>query len=350
MYKLENPGRYACIGPSQSGKSELLIKLLRYGEVWKDPPKDVRYIAPTLADRQEYLMRLHDAVKGNGGSLTCEESLPKDDGGYNYNSFLIIDDVLSFPKKDIQRLKEIALRGSHHNKVTLIITQQVPYPQGEDFIAINKNLTGKFILYQTADIVGLQQISWRLFRKGNDFLLYCLYYAKDKLNTNYIFINNHPFTEIKRNNICYTKIFPDEKGPYFFDTENFDWKDLKVERREESPSVMRRPSYVEESENFLRDLIKHPPGLQKRKLKLLSHSKQVHLAKFLHNLNRKKNFSEETQKEILKPQLKKQKKLFKKNLSSVAKFKQTISKPLVLENTLLNIIPLIQLLYNDGRS
>lgn len=221
-WKLKNPGRYACIGPSQSGKSELVLKLINCSEVWENPPSDVQYIAPTLSDRTEYLLRLKDIVENKGGTLSFSDKLPSTDSSYNHNSFMIIDDILSFPKKDIPRLKELAVRGSHHNKVTLILTQQVPHPQGEDFIAINKNLTGKFLLYQTSDLSGIKVISWRTFGKCNNFLLDSLFYAKDHLNCNYIFVNHHPFAALPRKNICYTQLFPEErKGstPHFFEWE-----------------------------------------------------------------------------------------------------------------------------------
>lgn len=355
-WKLDNPGRYACIGPSQSGKSELVLKLIKYKSIWKNPPKYVQYIAPTLEDRKEYLTRLDEIVKNNGGNLTVNDVLPKNDENYNYNSFLIVDDVLSFPKKDIQRLKEIALRGSHHNKVTLILTQQVPHPQGDDFIAINKNLTGKFLLYQTSDIVGLQQISWRLFRKGNDFLIYCLYYAKDKLNTNYIFINMHPFTKIRRKNMCYTRIFPGENGPFFFNVDNYDWKDLdsslKEDKKSVKQSVMKEPSTYKEVEEFLKDFVNRNKKEQKQLLSKLSHTKQVRLAKYLHSLNKTRDFTEEGEKIILNSKLTRQRNLFKKYLSSKAKFQKIKSNPYLLETTLSKIIPLIIAFYKafHGRS
>jgi hypothetical protein len=361
-WRLKNPGRYVCIGPSQSGKSELLLKLIKYKSIWQDPPKNVHYIAPTLEDRKAYLDRLDDIVKENEGNLTFGVELPKNDSEYNNNSFLIIDDVLSFPKKYISRLKEIALRGSHHNHVTLILTQQVPHPQGEDYIAINKNMTGKFLLYQTNDIIGLQQISWRLFRKGNDFLLYCLYYAKDKLNTNYVFVNNYPFTQIPRKNICYTNIFPGEKGPYFFDVDNYDWKDLepskmneasaiKVQKEEKIASVMpkRLPQEEQVITTFLKGLLGKKASEQKNLLKSLPYNKQIALARYLHLVNKKRSFSSEGEGEILTRKFSRQRNLFKKHFSSEAKFRATKKNPFLLETTLIKILPLVLTIYRAAQ-
>jgi hypothetical protein len=353
-WQLVNPGRYVCIGPSQSGKSELVLKLIEHQSIWEKPPKNVQYIAPTLDDREDYLQRLAQIVEKIGGTLVTKEELPKNDSEYNHESFLIVDDVLSFPKKDIPRLKEIALRGSHHNKVTLILTQQVPHPQGEDFIAINKNLTGKFLLYQTSDIVGLQQISWRLFRKGNDFLLYCLYYAKDILGTNYVFVNTYPHTKVARQNMCYTNIFPGENGPYFFDTDHYDWKDiervpraqpnhLKVHKPDRTESVMPKHSKEQEQgiSSFLDNLLGKKESQQKNHLRSLSYHKQIALAKHLYDLNKKRAFSSEGEKEILGRKFSRQRNLFKKHLSSLAKYKETKRNPYLLETTLIKILPLI---------
>lgn len=346
-WQLHNPGRYACIGPSQSGKSELVLKIIKDRSIWQNPPKDVQYIAPTLEDRQDYLNRLSDITIRNGGSFTSSDKLPENDASYNHNSFMVIDDILSFPKKDIPRLKELSVRGSHHNKVTLILTQQVPHPKGEDFIAINKNLTGKFLLYQTSDLSGINIISSRTF--GNHFLLNCLFYAKDVLNCNYIFINHHPFTTLPRQNICYTKLFSTENSntePHFFDS-HCPPSVIKSHAPQSEASVMVKQSKHKQVKPLFEELLNLPLKDIKKELKLLSHSQLKQLASFVYKLNKKsQDIDQEKLRPLFRSSLARQRKVFKRNFNSPKKLKQISSQPLILEKTLIKVLPLIKELFS----
>jgi hypothetical protein len=66
-WRIPSPGSYTVLGPSQSGKSELLIKLLKNPSVWREKPSIVIYAAPTLEDRKDYLLRMKEAcLKADG--------------------------------------------------------------------------------------------------------------------------------------------------------------------------------------------------------------------------------------------------------------------------------------------
>jgi len=219
-WKLHHPGRYACIGPSHSGKSELVLKIIGTPDIWQDRPNKIIYCAPTLEDRQAYLTRLADVCKQTSASFSTSEVIPEitSDAG---DMLIVLDDVMAFHKEELKKLVKLMIMDSHHKKASVILCQQNPFPQGHDFVTVNRNMSGKFVLYQLNDMRGLVNLSNTLFPGKKNFLPDCLDFAMDNLHVNYVFINTFPFSGLPRKNTCYTCLFPSErrsKRPVFFDT------------------------------------------------------------------------------------------------------------------------------------
>jgi len=220
-WKLHHPGRYACVGPSHSGKSELVLKIVGSPDIWQDRPRVIIYCAPTLDDRQPYLVRLAEACKATGATFDAVEHIPNAGDFPTDGSVVILDDVMAFPKEQMKKLVQLMIMDSHHKNVSVLLCQQNPFPQGGDFVTINRNLTGKFVLYQLNDMRGLVNLSNTLFPGKKNFLPECLDFAKDHLETNYVFINTFPFSGLPRKNTCYTCLFANERRssrPVFFDS------------------------------------------------------------------------------------------------------------------------------------
>ena len=53
-WQIKTPARVEVIGPSHSGKSVLVEKLVTDDSVWERPAKKVIYAAPVLRDREDY--------------------------------------------------------------------------------------------------------------------------------------------------------------------------------------------------------------------------------------------------------------------------------------------------------
>jgi len=152
-WKLHSPGRYALVGPSHSGKSELVLKIISNPTIWNDRPAEIIYAAPKLNDRQNYLERLERACQSTKGAFRCIDSLPDDFGavsGYR-KSLLIIDDVMAFSKEELKKIVNLMIMDSHHYDVTVLVCQQSPFPPGQEFVTCNRNLTGRFLTFQLND-------------------------------------------------------------------------------------------------------------------------------------------------------------------------------------------------------
>jgi hypothetical protein len=240
-WRIPSPGSYTVLGPSQSGKSELLIQLLQYPSIWKDKPSIVIYAAPTLQDREDYLIRMKNAcIKADGeeksefmalSQVPDEEKVKQLIQFRNKPVILILDDLLSFPDKNhIKKAAQLGIKGCHHSNITLIMCLQNPFPQGyPEMVTLSRNTTGKFIMYQTNDLRSIRNISNTMFPDGKNFLLYCLFKAKEKLLCRYIFTNNHSRSEVDRRYLVYTCLLPSERPgdePYHFDLEYYK-KDLE---------------------------------------------------------------------------------------------------------------------------
>jgi hypothetical protein len=242
-WRLTSPGRYACIGPSHSGKSELVIKIVASNYIWVNRPEHIIYCAPYLEDRQPYLRRLKAAVAASQGIFHCLDTIPTVRELHNIlgvdptqeepePAILILDDIMSFDHALRKRLTQLMVMESHHSNLTVILCQQNPFPPGPEFVTCNRNLTGRFILYQLNDWRGIVNINNIMFPGKKNFLPTCLTEAKEVLDCNYIFVNSYPFSKLRRRHTCYTCLFEEERKsdksrPVFFDTERYITKDTR---------------------------------------------------------------------------------------------------------------------------
>jgi hypothetical protein len=232
-WRIPSPGSYTILGPSQSGKSELLIKLLKNPSIWIKKPKIVIYAAPSIDDRKDYIKRMSETCKETDESeFYATKVVPDEEKVRQMTEFrdqpviLILDDLLSFSDKtNIKKATQLGIKGCHHGKITLFMCLQNPFPQGyPDFVTLSRNTTGKFIMYQTNDLRSIRNINSSMFPGTKDFLLYCLFKAKTKLNCRYIFTNNSSFSPVDRRYLVYTCLLPSERPgpePYHFDLDYY---------------------------------------------------------------------------------------------------------------------------------
>ena len=274
QWKIQTPARLAINGPSSSGKSELLLKLVSDPTVWYKKPTHIIYCAPALHKRQSYIKRLYDAVAESGADLFALEDIPdgeeithlvdskyskssldtltttdksglcvnkqlasinKHMSGQNDNetfnnkpvAILVIDDFLAYPKQVHKTVTNHMIMDSHHDNFSVILCLQNAFEK--DLVRISRSLTGRFILYQLCDWRQINNLNSNIYPGKNYFIQSCLSHSKEALGVNYVFINLHPFGGLRRQKTCYTCIFHDQRAqlsdgtssPYFFDLDNY---------------------------------------------------------------------------------------------------------------------------------
>jgi len=142
---LQHP--FTCIlsGPTQSGKTEWVLKLLENRKIMIEPP--VEKILYCYGEQQEKLERLSEKMnKGSNSNIfSLHEGLPTremldrlsaDDAG----KLLILDDLM----EDVQQnelVAELFTRGSHHRNLSVLLITQNLFVKGryQRTISLNAN-------------------------------------------------------------------------------------------------------------------------------------------------------------------------------------------------------------------
>ena len=233
-WRLHHPARLELIGPSGCGKSETMLKLAADDSVWTLEEEDGRsgpvfrdliYCAPSLDDREDFLRRLSLVAERGGKRLRCHqdlldaESIKAWSGGRPV--LYLVDDMPSL--SDCSGLNSLVSMDSRHLGISCVFAMQTPFikRRGLDMPFFTRNMTGRFIFYQRADYRLYTTLNARLFPDKKNWLLGCLNYAREKLGSNYIYIDNHPRPKLPRRFMTMTNIFSGERGadgsPVFFD-------------------------------------------------------------------------------------------------------------------------------------
>ncbi len=228
-WTIKTPARVELCGPSQAGKSTLLLKLIGDDSVWDKSIKKVAYASPSTSAHDEYLEQMQSRCDSTGKTLLVCDKIPSSEELQGFAEgeplILILDDLLGFASGE--RLTEILVMDSHHMNCTVLFCVQTPFFKSSrfDLCTASRNLTARIVLYQVSDWLQYQLISCRLFPEKKSFLIDCLTEAKSKYGLNYVFCNLHPFSTIPRQFMCCTAIFADERerfgdSPLFFDLKN----------------------------------------------------------------------------------------------------------------------------------
>ena len=238
-WKFHSSSRIEICAPSMTGKTKLLLKLLRDTSVWEKDFKRVIYCAPLINEEQDLIAELSDICINK--KLLLLDRLPTIEEINKFRNdehcILALDDVMLFDSDNSHDfLQKLVLLYSHHYNISTIYCVQNPYLKSKkkiDLVSLSRNLTARIVMYQLNDYFIYNLMSSRIFPGKKHFLTYCLETAKQKYNLNYVVINVNSFSNLPRQFICYTAIFEDERkkffdSPIFFDLENYDDGKKKV--------------------------------------------------------------------------------------------------------------------------
>lgn len=223
-WKLSTPCRLELIGPSHSGKSTCIRKLVSDDTVWDRPFQNIVYAAPHHDEDDIGLLK---AVLGDK-TLTLLDKIPDihelRELAIGKPLLLILEDLPGF--RDCSSLNDLITIHSHHDQISCIFSVHNPFLRRNklDLVHLSRNCTGKFLFYTVSDFYVYSMLNSRLFPDKKHFLLQCLKMARERYQLPYIFINTAPHNKLDRRYICYTALFQDERrqfgdSPLFFDLE-----------------------------------------------------------------------------------------------------------------------------------
>ena len=199
-------------GPSQSGKSTLILDLLKHrNELFTTSFSRVIYFVPSnnLEAHQDFIQKLKSVYP----HIEIQTDLPKmsDIKGDKLSKLFIMDDLMNIVFNH-PLMEETFSQNSHHQNLSIIFTTQ-------NYFASSKNRTiirqtnYKIIFNDPSDKTLMRNISCQISGLMPQFLSKCFktledFYPKD--NFSYILIDSNAMSSLKKFQVR-TKIIPGVK-------------------------------------------------------------------------------------------------------------------------------------------
>ena len=223
-WRINVPAQLLFLGPTQSGKSHTLLELIKnLDRVFDTRINQIIYASPTaLRGDAGYVKQFVTIAKSVKKEVYILEKLPSVEEVREiypqHPVLLIVDDLTSM--KDLTGLSELSSFYCHHANISLIFSLQNPFQKTNkcDLTTLQRNITGRFLFYQSNDWRLNYLLNTILFPERKKFTVDCLIKAK-KEKLNYIFINTHPQSELPRKYMCYSALFKEKNNelPLFFE-------------------------------------------------------------------------------------------------------------------------------------
>ena len=208
------------VGPSQSGKTYWVFKLIKYLEDVVVPmPNTILYLHGT--EYQDIFGEMKEEVekkKKNGKNIKiefieCDKSIPgvrEIVERYGENVLLILDDLMfvaSGDKENLMKLNEYAMKDCHHQNISLVFISQDMMYGNEKFRQLRSNSLYQVLFNNIGDSRNLFSVFFnRKFPKS-----YFTQLIKEafKNSYDYLVFDNDP--KNFENTRIRTGIFPDEQ-------------------------------------------------------------------------------------------------------------------------------------------
>ncbi len=220
-WQIKTPCRLLCVGPSESGKTTLLLKLLEDNSVFDRPFRTVLYCSPASLD-VESLKGLRGACVGKTLEICTEipHAFNEIAEIYQAPTLIVFDDLLGHDPKKKDAILQLCTRASHHSKLSCFFAVQNPFAKSKsvDMTTLSRNITGMFIMQLRNDFYVYSLLNKRIFPERKNFLLMCINHAEE-VGCRYIYLNLDPHSPLPREISCCTALFNSERkhgSPIFF--------------------------------------------------------------------------------------------------------------------------------------
>lgn len=219
---IPTPCRIMIAGPTQSGKSELLLRLVRFRDQVFSGKFD-RIIYAHARDTAGSISGFVDRLTKEFPNLEIISGLPSlrqhcllDE---TESKLVLLDDLIM----ELSHSKDILttfLRHSHHSNISIIFTSQNLFHPSPNALTLRRNLSEYILFFSKNDTQSISNLSRQIF--GKKFLLGCfefLFKNFPDMYMKYLVIDCSQKSLRPRNMNCFTMIFPQEDKkirPIFF--------------------------------------------------------------------------------------------------------------------------------------
>lgn len=204
--RLKHNGTMIISGPTQSGKSTFIKRLIRARGFIFDLPLDRVYWYYGIVQPE-----LHTELRSMGVRL--EEGLPSDNFSSVLEYSMIVLDDLSAKLKSNKIATELFTQVAHHKHCFIIMVNQNAFEQGTESRTQQLNAMYRVLFKNPSDKLQVQILSNRMFPGKNNFLSK-VFEAATKRVHGYLFIDNHQ--RCPEHLRLRTNILPDEIPMYAF--------------------------------------------------------------------------------------------------------------------------------------
>jgi len=228
-WKFNESSRIAIIGPSQCGKSELILDLIKDKDFFVDGLDGVIYCCKHSFGKKSYMERMKEICSSQDMSINFLDHIPTGtEIAEEFNPegkkklFIILEDFLAFHRSEQVILESLMTEHSHHLNFCIAYVTQTPFDK--NLVNPNRNLTHRIIFQNYNDSLSFSLLNNRLYPKNSNFLKKCLKKAWIKRKCKYIIVNTDLYSNLPCENRVYTDAVGNKETPFLFDLNDPDLK------------------------------------------------------------------------------------------------------------------------------
>lgn len=193
-------------GPSMSGKTTFILKLLQHKHLIFDvPPKKVYWYYGV------YQPKLHERLRE--GNVILKEGLPTSFDKIEPNSIIILDDLMNEISSSGQSVTNLFTRVAHHKNCFVILVTQNLFQKGSDSRTQQLNAQYLVAFKNPRDSLQIRVLGSQMY-PGKKHYLTSVFEDATSQPHGYLLIDSHQ--ETKEEIRLRTKIFQDEAPMYAY--------------------------------------------------------------------------------------------------------------------------------------